>query len=264
MSPKALDLIEIALVTLTGYACHLYYNLIGHIASLRGVDAGPHLLTAVDRAIPYMPFWVNFYQLAYFMPGVVLALVFARNGLDVPAVRRILVAFLSLLFAHYGLYLAVPASAAAVRLPDAALGAGTLGGLVRYQYALATIWCAWPSLHVSACWFFFRLLATHYRRLRWIYLGWFVGMVVGTAAIKIHYVLDAATGLVLGECAFRFVLAPLTRRNALARRSGSQPRRILVHLAVLVFLLAFLRAGMRMSGYRGPLYTIGFSSPTRT
>ena len=251
-------------MVLTGYACHLYYNLVGHLASLRGVDFGPHLLTPLDRALPYLPFWVSFYQLAYFMPGLVLAAVFVRIGLDVPAVRRILISFLALLGAHYALYLLVPVSAAAVRLPDGSLGAGLLGDLVRYQYRLATVWCAWPSLHVSACWFFYRLFARHYRVVRWIYLAWFLGMFLGTAAIKIHYALDGITGWALGEGVFRFVLTPLERRAACRFTWGPQARRIFAHVAVLAFLLAGLLLAMRVSGFRGPLYTIGFSSPTRT
>lgn len=254
---KRADVLEIVALILTGYACHLYYNVIGHLASLRGLDLGTHLLTPLDRRIPYTAFFVLFYQIAYFVPGVVVILLLVRIGAAVATIRRIVLAFLALLFVHYALYLLVPTSAAAIRLPDAMLGSGTLADMVRGQYRLATIWCAWPSLHVSACWFFYRVLARTYPRLRTAYLVWFAGMLAGTAAIKIHYLADGLTGLVLAEAAWRGVLLPLERSGACAWMWRSETMRLALHWILLAGLLGGIPLAMRASGYQGPLYVVG-------
>src|SRR4029079_3188464 len=115
----------------------------------------------------------------------------------------------------------------------------------------------WPSLHVSACWFFYRVLAKHYPRLRWPYLVWFAGMLAGTAAIKIHYLADGLTGLVLAEAAWRGVLLPLERRGACAWTWRSEALRFVVHWTILAALLAGIPLAMRASGYVGPLYVVG-------
>ena len=252
---RVIGLVEAITAILIGYSCHLYYNLIGHLSSLRGVDFGPWLLTPLDRAIPYLRLGVHPYQIAYFMPGLVLVLLLIKFRMDTPAVRRVVVTFLWLLFTHYALYLLFPVSARSIRLADDAVGAGMLGDLVRYQYRLATVWCAWPSLHVSACWFFYRVLAQHYRRFRWVYLAWFVAMVIGTVTIKIHYVLDGVMAMVLGEVAYRFVFVRFERTHAL----GWPPNtvRAVIQLALLAALLAGIPMVMSASGFEGPLYTVG-------
>jgi hypothetical protein len=240
----------------TGYAYHLYYNLVGHVASLRGVDFGPRLLTWLDRAVPYMPFWVHFYQVAYLVPLVVVAVLIRNLGLDLPRFRRIVFAFVLMLTVHYVLYLSVPTSARAVRLPEEALGEGILGRLVRYQYRLATVWCAWPSFHVAAGWYLFRLLLRHSRIARWIHLAWFSGMLFGTVAIKIHYILDGLTGLGIAEVAYRGVFLKLEAARAFEADAPSAGR-LAGYGAVLLLLLGGLPLAMRASGFTGPLYTIG-------
>jgi membrane-associated phospholipid phosphatase len=254
---RVAGLIEATTVILIGYSCHLYYNLIGHLSSLRGVDFGPWLMTPLDRAMPYLPLGVHPYQIAYFMPGLVLVLLVIKFRMDPPSVRRLVAAFLCLLFTQYALYLLFPVSARSIRLADEAIGSGMLAELVRYQYHLATVWCAWPSLHVSACWLFYRVLAQYYRRFHWIYLVWFVAMVVGTVSIKIHYVLDGVTGLVLGELAYRFLFVRFERTGAFAW----PPNRVraVIQVVVLAALLAGIRIVMSLSGFEGPLYTVGMT-----
>ncbi len=251
------DTLEFAALLLTGYASHLYYNLVGHVASLRGVDLGPHLVTPVDLALPYMPFWVLFYQLAYFAPVIVMALLLRRLRLDLPRFRRIVLAFLVMLAVHYVLYLAFPTSARAVRIPEEALGDDTLGRLVRYQYRIATVWCAWPSFHISAGWYFFRLLLRYCRVSPWVYLVWFAGMFIGTVAIKIHHFLDGVTALLLAEAAYRGLYLSLEEVEACRWRWGSEGVRAAVHAGIVALLLGGLPLAMRASGFVGPLYTIG-------
>jgi hypothetical protein len=203
-----------------------------------------------------MPSWVHFYQVAYFVPAVAIILLLVRIGTDLPTVRRIVLAFLVLLSVHYALYLLLPTSARVMRLDDAALGEGLLGELVRYQYRIATPWCAWPSLHVSACWFFYRPFARRFPLLRWPYLIWLLGMFVGTFAIKIHYIADGVTGFILAEAAYRFVYLRFEREGAFRWEGVSSRTRILVLLAVIAVLLVSLPLVMRASGFEGPLYTI--------
>ena len=228
---RRVDVLEIAGMLLIGHAYHLYYNLVGHLASLRGVDFGPLLITPLDRALPYLPGLVWFYQLAYVVPGIILVQLLWRLGPDVLALRRIFAGLVVLLSVHFALYLLLPMSAQSVRLAPDALGQGLSAELVRYQYRLATVWCAWPSLHVSGCWYLYRVIARHSPVLRWAWLAWFVGMLVGTAGIKIHYVLDGVAGLAVAEAVYRGVLLRLERTGAcawtwvvLARRAGPRAR----------------------------------------
>lgn len=247
---------EIVSIIVTGYACFLYYNLIGHISSLRGLDFGPFLYTPLDRAFPYIPELVWFYQIAVPVPALTLALISWKIGRDVPVYRRVVLAFLTLLFFQFALYLLLPTSGTSVRLAEAATGEGLLGALVRYQYRLASLWCACPSLHVSACWYFYRLFARYYPHLRFLYLFWFIGMVLGTVGIKIHYVLDGVAGLVLGEAAYRFVLLRLERTRALEWRWSANRFGRLVLLAVPLALLAGIPLLMWATGRDWPLYTL--------
>ncbi len=249
--------LELALLLATGYAYHLYYNLVGHLASLRGLDFGPRLLTPLDRAVPYMPFWVHFYQLAYLVPLAVMAVLVRRLRLDLPRFRRIVLAFLAMLTVHYVLYLLVPTSARCLRLPEEALGEGLHGQLVRYQYHLATVWCAWPSFHVAASWYWLRLLFRYCTVSPWIYLVWFAGMCVGTVAIKIHYALDGLTAALVAEASYRAVYLRLEASGACAWGSRGPRLRLLLYAAAVAALLGGLPLAMRASGFVGPLYTIG-------
>src|SRR3990172_2872879 len=76
------DGFELACILLAGYGLHLFYNFIGYLASLRGVDFGPSLLGPIDRAIPFVPFLVHFYQVAYVAPLVAILLLIVRVGPD--------------------------------------------------------------------------------------------------------------------------------------------------------------------------------------
>ena len=252
----ALDVVEIALTIGIGYGCHLYYNLVGHMASLRGIDHGPSLVTLLDRAVPFLPLLAPFYAVAYFAPLLVLALILPRIGRDAPAYRRIILSFLALLAVHFAIYLLWPTSAKAVRIEDAQIGTGPFAAIVRSQYRLATAWCAWPSLHVSACWFFYRVLARYRPLASRFTLVWFVGMFVGTFGIKIHFIADGVAGFLLSEGAYRFVLLPLDRTGAL--RLPTVPRA--VRFAILGLALGLIGTGlpvlMRVTGFTGPLYVI--------
>lgn len=254
---RTADVLELALLLAAGYAYHLYYNLVGHVASLRGRDLGPYLLTPLDRAVPYMPFWVHFYQLAYLAPLAVVAVLIRRLRLDLPRFRRIVLAFLAMLSVHYALYLLVPTSARDLRLPEEVLGEGLAGRLVRYQYRLATVWCAWPSFHVAAGWYLLRLLFRYCTAAPWIYLVWFAGMCVGTVAIKIHYVLDGLTAIAVAEASYRAVYLRMEASGACAWDPRGARLRLVAYAAAVAGLLGGLPVAMRISGFVGPLYTIG-------
>ena len=243
---------EIVLLLSIGYAVHLYYNLIGHIASLRGVDFGPRLLTPLDAAIPYLPFCVQFYQLAYVAPLALVALSVPRVGADMAFYRRLWASFLVLLLVHFTLYLLVPTSARSVRVPDEMIGHGLNGELVRYQYRVVTAWCAWPSLHVSACWFFYRALGPQLPSWRRVYLIWFAGMMTATAVIKIHYALDGVTGLLVAELAYRLVLRRMQRTEWSPGQSLESRKRLALLAVMLVLVLGGLAGLTRLTGFEGP------------
>jgi len=243
------------LILVLGYAFHLYYNPVGHLASLEGRNFAQFITTPLDRAMPFMPWFVLCYQLAYFAPTATLLAAILTRRADAPLVRRALAAFLAMLYVQYAIYLIFPVSASALRVDPTTLGGGFLDRLIAYQYRIATPWNACPSLHVSACWYFYRLFTLNFPRLRWAYLAWFAGMVVGTMAIKIHFALDTAAGLVIGASAYR-LFEHLTRRGSLAGVWPSTYGMAAFYLGSSALALLGLGALIHAAGYDGPLYIV--------
>ena len=248
--------LEIFGLLLVAQSYHLYHNLIGHLASLRGVDYGPLLVTPLDAWIGYIPELVWAYQLAYLAPAAMLLMLLARLGPDVVIFRRIFVSLVTLLSIHFVLYLLLPTSGAWVRLPDAALGEGLSAELVRVQYRLATTWCACPSLHVSGCWLLYRVVAPHYPRARLVWLGWLLLMWAGTASIKIHYAVDGILGLTIAELVYRNVLLRLVAADACRRELWRPAQRALVHVTATAVLLTTLAVLTQLTRLEGPLYRL--------
>ena len=232
------DLAEYCLLAAVGYCCFAYYEVVGRLAGARGVDFGPLLRTPLDGAIPYWPVFVLPYALAFVLP-LAVAVAVARHG-GLPAFRRVFFVYLGLLVAHFMFYLALPTSASGIMLKETGLGTGVLGLAVRFFYRLAPPWNAFPSFHVGGGWFFYRVLARWAPRAGAAYLVWFLLMTFGTAAIKIHWVLDGLGGWLAAELAYRFVLLPLEARGFGEWNWPSLERRVAAHALPLLVLGAGL------------------------
>lgn len=238
---EASDLAELALLGLVGYVSFAYYAVVGVVAGARGWDLGGALRTPVDGWVPYLPVFAFSYGLAYVLP-LLAAVCVARTG-GLAAFRRGFFAYLGLLVLHFAIWLAFPTSARGIMLPEAEVARGTFAAQVRFFYAIAPPWNAFPSFHVAGCWFFYRVLARwEPGPARW-YQAWFWTMFVSTLALKLHWFLDAVGGLAVAEAYFRSVYRPLDERGAFAWTWESTRARF----AALIVPLILLAAGLGLS-----------------
>ena len=232
------DIVEAVLLGVMAYACFAYYAVVVRLAAMRGTDLAPLLHTRLDDAMPYMSVFAIPYALAYVMP-VWAAVVLAREG-GLPAFRRGFFGYLGLQGLHYAFYVAFPSSSFALMPSADALSRSMLGAWVRFFYDLSPLWNAFPSFHVAGCWFFYRVLARWAPRPARVYHAWFWTMAVGTAAIKIHWVVDGAAGFLAAEVYYRLVQTPLEARFACDWTWDSAKARLAAHLGALAALLAGL------------------------
>ncbi|MCX5788074.1 MAG: phosphatase PAP2 family protein [Elusimicrobia bacterium] len=245
------DIVEALLLGAAGWLAFAYYEVVGRLAALRGTDLGPMLHSRLDDAMPYLPILVFPYALAFVMP-VVAAIILARKG-GLHAFRRGFFAYLGLLALHFMVYLSFPSSARGIMLPAEAVSRGAFAWAVNIFYGAAPPWNAFPSFHVAGCWFFYRVLARWAPRPARIYHAWFWVMAVGTAAIKIHWVADAAAGFLLAEAYYRVVLVPLEARGACGWTWESERARLAAHVVPLFALAAGLGlATLRFGWLLGP------------
>lgn len=241
------DLAELALLGLLGYVSFAYYAVVGAVAGARGWDLGGWLRTPVDGWVPYVPVFAYSYGLAYLLP-LLAAVWVARSG-GLPAFRRGLFAYLGLLVLHFAIWLAFPTSARDIMLSEAEVSRGTFAAEVRFFYAIAPPWNAFPSFHVAGCWFFYRVLARwEPGPARW-YQAWFWTMFASTLALKLHWFLDAVAGLAVAEAYFRSVHQPLDERGAFAWTWGSARARFAALIVPLILLAAGLALSLARLGY---------------
>jgi hypothetical protein len=196
--------IETILLTLIGYLFFNYYEIVAHIASLRGKDMGPWLHTRLDDTVPYMPIFIFPYVLTWMIPIFVNITIVKKSGL--PALRRGMFAFLGLLILLFSFYIFLPSSTR-LNLPSPlSISQHAFSTSMYFFYSFISPWNAFPSNHVAISWFFYRALKPYITKpIILMYQTWFWIMFISTFSIKIHYIADSIAGLIFAECYYRLI-----------------------------------------------------------
>ncbi len=169
------------------------YPLANWAAHERG--AGRHLVTALDGALPFLPWMI----IPYLSSGLFFALGFAwvRDGdaLRVLGARLLLATVCaSLVFVLYPLQFSLSRPAVAPSLPAA---------LFRYLALVDRPYNQLPSLHVAYCVIFWAALRRRlrHRLARAALAGWLLLVALSTLFTYQHHLLDVPAGAALGLAA---------------------------------------------------------------
>jgi hypothetical protein len=198
----------------------MYYNTIGDITALRGVDFGPLLVTPLDHLIPFSVFFIIPYTAIWILPIYMLVRLKRQDNFSETNMRRITLAFLALIIACYTLWIAFPVKMS-LRLDHGTLADyGMLGKLTLITYQNATAWNACPSFHVAVPWLICRILKQYTGKLP-AAVGWLtVAIFMATVGIRIHYLFDIVGGVMISEAVYRAVLRPCEAANVLQQLSS--------------------------------------------
>ena len=206
---KAEFMLPLLLLLLHG----IYYNTIGELASLRGVDFSSWLVTPLDHQLPFAPIFIIPYSAIWLLP-VYMVLRLHRAGVTVQQIRRISVSFMGLILACYAFWLLFPVK---MSMRMELEPGGWLTGLTAFTYHNATAWNAFPSFHVAAPWLICRVLGHYTGKLPAGVVLLTGAIFLATLGIRIHYIADIAGGILIAELVYRVLLVRLEKADALAR-----------------------------------------------
>ena len=232
---KKLNKLEIILVS-TLLVIHLaWYNTIGHLASMRGLNFGRYLYFPIENSFPIWLWLSPLYLFIWIYPLLILIWILIVRGWNVVIFRRIYCSFLVMMIAAYLFWLAFPVKFTD-RLSDTYLiHQGLFGYLTLYIYNNATAWNAFPSFHIAVTWFSFRIIQYYVKKYYWITWLICLATIVTTLVIRIHYIADSVGGILLAELIFQCVNKPIDHHNFFSKDSNK--KWISIYLIILVIAL---------------------------
>jgi len=215
-----------------------YYNFIGELARMRGIDYNEYLLTKWDMQIPNVSFmivpYVGVYGLVwvYWLAAVTTAPTKLSYKWDLGKLRRGWGVHILLIFAGYIIFYLVPVHIEP--LGNYEPGPRWIDKLAfQIVHRGMTRFAAFPSMHVANAWFCVWLHKSQNLPGIWIarILAYF--QIVDTVFVRAHYMLDIPAGWLLAEFFGRFVLAPIEKRKWF---NSERPLPVVVIFFLPVFL----------------------------
>jgi len=217
-----------------------YYNFIGELARLRGINYNDYIFTKWDTQIPLVSVMIIPYVLVYALIWVYWIMVAYTASSkdkfhwDLGKLRRGWGVHISLIFTGYFLFYLIP------------IHIGPLGNYepgsswidkVAFQivHRGMTRYAAFPSMHVANAWFCVWLHKTQNLPGIWIarILAYF--QFVDTVFVRAHYLFDLPAGWLLAECFGRFVLTPIEKRQWF-NRTKPLPLGVILCIPILFYL----------------------------
>lgn len=193
-----------------------FYNTIGDLASLRGVDFGPWLATPLDRLIPFSALFIIPYTAIWLLPIYMVVRLKRQDGFTVQQMRRVSGAFVALILVCYALWIAFPMQMNVRAAEGLLVDGGLLGQFTQFTYQNATPWNACPSFHVAAPWLICRILSLYTGKVPVPIACLTAAIFLATVGIRIHYLLDIVGGILVAETVHRVVLLRLEQAKSLA------------------------------------------------
>lgn len=218
-----------------------FYNIVGYYSSLRHLNYTGVLITTFDKAIPFQDIWVVFYIAIY--PVIFLSGLFFWFNKDVTivSVRACSLTVILMALTCYALFFAFPMSVISVfGVPKALYYHSLLAGLTKKMFSTESRWDANPSMHITVSWIAYRFLTHIYSQkiLKYSYIIWFIGMLIGTLTLKVHIIFNIICGILIAELFFRFVFEnEVTKKISLKFGTIDRKYKLIFYLLFLFFLL---------------------------
>jgi len=219
MQEKHASALEILLVATLFPVQSIWYNLIGNLAALEKVNYQRFVELPGHFHYPIFPILSFFYMFDWIYPVILYIYAVIKLWPDYLKFRRIYIGFLVLLLVNFTIWLIIP-NQDTHRIPtEILLTYGWIGKATLFVYQAASIWNSFPSFHVGATWFCFRLLQIYIKKLHWVAFLVVILTMITVLAIRVHQILDLVGGVLIAELVIQTVLKPLEKRNAFSKGS---------------------------------------------
>ena len=218
----------------------MLYNPIGNVAASRGVDFGPWINTPLDSLIPLSVVFIIPYTGLWALPIAMLVMLSRRSSVSGSDMLRISVGFGSLMMICYIFWIAFPMQVSLRADEDTLKSRGWMGSFTWLTYQNASSWNCLPSFHVASPWIMCRIIQLYCGKVPTWAKVLTIAVIMATVAIRIHYLLDIAGGILVSEAVYRFVLTPLQKRRALE----DVPRSHVVSIAIALAFVGFLSVSL--------------------
>jgi hypothetical protein len=221
----------------------LWYNGVGELAKMRGVDYTQYFITKYDLEMPSFCWTIIPYVGTYALPFLYVFAIWRYKSFDMGYIRRAWAAQFIMISVGYVLFYYVPIQIGPIA--DKFL-AGDTSGLfehwtVQFVHKGMSQFCAWPSMHVANIWYdsyvFNEQDVPGKRAVRWLAYSQFLAT-IGTRA---HYLMDLPSGVILAELTVRLVYLPMERRRLWSEPKALSPST----LPWLLLAPAILTAGLQ-------------------
>jgi len=231
----------------------LWYNAVGELTKLRGVDYTEYFITSLDLKIPPFCVFIIPYVGIYALPVAYLLVVWKSRALDVTLIRRAFSARFVMITLAYLAFYYLPVSIGPIAAPFVAGGAHNIfeHWALQFVHKGMSQFCALPSMHVANVWFDSYVWNTQklpggtlIRIFAWLQFP----ATIGTRA---HLLLDLPAGVVMAEVCVRCVYWPLERRQAFATPRSLSTSLLALSLIVPLALYAGLQHLNTITGWGG-------------
>lgn len=213
----------------------LSYNKIGALVQARNVDYSYLIRTKFDDVVPLVKFFVFPYLYAW-ISGFVIAVLLLFTETSLPELRRIFFCAVLLYLTHVVLWFLFPVSAVGL-VPELKDSSGIMNRLLQLTYQDSSMWNSFPSTHVSLPWLFCLFSRPKCSRyVGFVLLALTVAITLSTMFVKIHFVADAVSGMVLAFGMYYLVYAQMEKNNFLGRISSFAE--ISLYLSLLVAVVS--------------------------
>lgn len=197
-------------VCVLGTCLFLFWRLyvpISTLTSWQNENNAKHILTSLDMGIPYFPYPVWAYHMAFLIIPISLFIIAMSLLHKIELVRGFLLSFVMMVSVGYIIYFVFPVSVILYKaVPAEVYQPGLLNKMVLASYARIAPWNEFPSMHVATGWFTFRVIQTVLKNKIYtaLFYLWFVVMAVGALTLQFHSLAGVLAGLLLAECCFRW------------------------------------------------------------
>lgn len=206
LSTKTLVKIEVLLPILFLGLHLVYYTIVASLAGSEGKDFGYLISTKLDQIIPIITIFVIPYTLiAVTNPLIAVWCIVAARGFDRDVFRRVYFGIFLMIIIAYTVYLLFPVDYLDYS-KDANLHGVFLGGFVQAVHNTMSLWNSFPSFHVMLPWFLYRMMQMYAKQFAWLFLIMSILISLATLFIKVHYIADVVSGILVAEIAYEVVL----------------------------------------------------------
>ena len=233
---RDVEIVSLCIVTLLVFFC---YGVVAEISSKLGSNYAEMLVSKFDYQIQFTTMWAACYEAAFYVPIAVLLAIRLKRGPDVAIFQRICLTTICMMLIGFVIFLVFPTNSS-ILLGVPHLEPTSFGNkLVLFIYRSIEGWNSTPSTHIGLSWLFFRFFAHCFKNWYWraIYLLWFVGMMFGTLTLRVHILIDVATGFLWAEFCYQVIYARITRKSLANLNRHFSLKQEIIFMVILIAIL---------------------------